>query len=58
MKHTRFTASILAVAVAGGIMVQAVMASPARAADLSVGQAGSSHVPHPRVDSGRPVVSQ
>ena len=37
MEHTRFSASILAVGIVGGIMAQAVMASPARAADLNVG---------------------
>ena len=38
MEHTRFTASILALGIAGGILAQAVMASPVRAADLNAGQ--------------------
>ena len=38
MEHTRFTASILAIGVAGGILAQAVTAPPLRAADLNTGQ--------------------
>ena len=55
MKHTRYSAEILAVGVIGGIMVQAVMAPPVRAADLRAGQLSERVVPrtHVSIQKGR-----